>query len=434
MQFNKGGIYINTPLKIYVYSIITLSICAFVYSFASVEYSDYREFFILPLAFIVLNILLNRELFDLSNSLSAFITMPITIPAIIYLDPILVGIYVTVFTIILLNSRKLAGIKLAFNVCSTVLVSISLAILSQNLLKIHHFDIASAVFFLSLLIIGLLYAILSNGLTMLAFAFEKKRIDEQVINTYFTLLKTSSLTVFLGIINVFIFYYFGIIGIAISTFIIYFMKPMINFHSILNNELSTFTNFVLHIIKLYDPITHSHSERVKKWTVMIAKEMRLSSKQIHELSQAASWHDIGKIEIPNHIISKDGKLTDAEYEIVKSHPEMGYQLVKDMHFFKDYLPVIRYHHERMDGKGYPLGLKGNDIPLHARIMCVADSFDAMTSQRSYKHGMTMQEAVEELERCAGTQFDVKIVETFVKALKKNYGTQFQEWDKQVANF
>lgn len=267
---------------------------------------------------------------------------------------------------------------------------------------------------------------------MLAFAIQNKMIDAKLINSFLTLLKTSTLTIFLGLINVFIFYYFGIIGIAISTFITYFMKPMINFQSIISNELSTFTDFVLHIIKLYDPITYSHSERVKRWTVMIAKEMKLSSKQIHELSQAASWHDIGKLEIPNEILNKDGKLTVEEYEIVKTHPEIGYQLVKDMHFFKDYLPVIRYHHERIDGKGYPLGLKGDEISLHARIMCVADSFDAMTSKRSYKPGMTMKEAVEELKRCAGTQFDPKVVKIFVQALEKKYGAEFQKWAKQVS--
>jgi HD-GYP domain-containing protein (c-di-GMP phosphodiesterase class II) len=430
----RGGISINTSIKVYVTTIVSLSISLFAYSLITLNYENFRHSIFLALAFLVLSLWLNREMFIISNKLSTFITLPITLPAIIFLEPFLAGIYALFFSVILFKRRKVQIIKVVFNACSPALIVMVLAVVFQKLKYIHSIELSSPLFFLYVVLAGFSYAILFNGLIMLAFAFENKKIDSELVNTYFSLLKTSSLTMFLGLINVFIFYYFGIIGIAISTFIIYFMKPVINFQSILNNELSTFTDFVLHIIKLYDPITHSHSERVKKWTIMIAKEMKLSSKEIHELSQAASWHDIGKIEIPNEIINKDGKLTDNEYELVKAHPEIGYQLVKDMHFFKDYLPVIRYHHERMDGQGYPLGLQGNEIPLHARIMCVADSFDAMTSQRSYKQGMTMQEAVEELERCAGTQFDAKIVETFVRALKKQYGTHFQEWDKQVANF
>jgi HD-GYP domain-containing protein (c-di-GMP phosphodiesterase class II) len=434
MQFNKGGININTSVKTYVIFVTIAFVGSVVYSLISLNNVVFREVIYLTLAFTILHILLNREAFGVSTNISTSITLPITLPAIIYLEPLFAGIYVFTLDYLMLRKRKLEKIKLLFNICSKGFVVIFLALIFQKELKILLYDTTSPIFFLSLLVAGALFSLLSNGLTLLAFMLQMKKIDMEVFNSIFTSIKTSGMTIFLGIVNVFIFYYFGILGIAISTFFMYFIKPVINFQSILNNELSTFTDFVLHTIKLYDPITHSHSERVKKWTIIIAKEMKLSNKQIHELSQAASWHDIGKIEIPNEIISKDGKLTNEEYEQVKAHPEIGYQLVKDMHFFKDYLPVIRYHHERIDGNGYPLGLKGNNIPLHARIMCVADSFDAMTSMRSYKKGMTMQEAVAELERCAGTQFDAKIVETFVRALKKKYGPHFQEWDKQVANF
>jgi HD-GYP domain-containing protein (c-di-GMP phosphodiesterase class II) len=430
--FNIGGMVINTSLKIYIAIIISLSMSVFIYGVFSFEYTNITEVFFLPIAFLLLTILLNRELYDLSNSMETFIFLPIILPAIIYLDPLLVGLYVSLFFYTLLKWRKEKQIKILFNVFSVALVAMCLGILFHSLLNIHSLDITSTLFFLYLFLAGGLYTVLSNLLITLVLIFQKKVIDPKIINEFLTSLKTSTLTIFLGMINVIIFYYFGIIGIALILFIIYSIKPMINFHSILNQELSTFTTFVLHIIKLYDPITYAHSERVKTWTVMIAKEMKLSSKQIHELSQAASWHDIGKLEIPNEIINKDGKLTDEEYEIVKTHPEIGYNLVKDMHFFKDYLPVIRYHHERIDGKGYPLGLKGNEISLHARIMCVADAFDAMTSMRSYKQGMTMKEAVEEMRSCTGTQFDPKVVETFVQALVKKYGPEFQGWGRKVS--
>lgn len=423
---------INRSIKIYVATIISLSISVYIYGVISFELTNSTEVLFLPIAFLLLSILLNRELYDLSNSTDTFIILPIILPAIIYLDPLLVGVYAFLFMYTLFKWRKEVNIKVYFNACSVALVAMFLGIIFQSILNIHSLSITSTLFFLYLFLAGGLYTVFSNLLATLALVFQKKQIDPKMINTYLMSLKTSSFTIFLGMINVIIFHYFGIIGIALILFVIYSIKPMINFHSILNNELSTFTTFVLHIIKLYDPITYAHSERVKTWTVMIAKEMKLSNKQIHELSQAASWHDIGKLEIPNEILNKDGNLTEEEYEIVKTHPEIGYQLVKDMHFFKDYLPVIRHHHERIDGKGYPLGLKGSEITLHARIMCVADSFDAMTSMRPYKQGMTMKEAVEELKRCAGTQFDPKVVETFVQALEKKYGPQFQKWGQKVS--
>jgi HD-GYP domain-containing protein (c-di-GMP phosphodiesterase class II) len=423
---------INTSLKVYIGTVVSLSISVVLFSVISFEYTNISEVVFLPIAFLLLSILLNRELYDLNNSIEAFIFLPIVLPAFIYLDPLLVGAYSSIFLFTLFTWRKEQKIKVLFNVSSVCLVAMCLGIIFHSFLNIPSLNITSPLFFLYLFLAGGLYTVLVNLLTTLALIFQKKQIDPQMINSYLRSLKTSSFTIFLGMINVIIFHYFGIIGIALILFIIYSIKPMINFHSILNQELATFTTFVLHIIKLYDPITYAHSERVKTWTVMIAKEMKLSSKQIHELSQAASWHDIGKLEIPNEILNKDGKLTDEEYEIVKTHPEIGYNLVKDMHFFKDYLPVIRYHHERIDGKGYPLGLKGNEISLHARIMCVADAFDAMTSMRSYKKGMTMKEAVEEMRRYAGTQFDPKVVETFVRALEKKYGPEFQKWASQAS--
>jgi HD-GYP domain-containing protein (c-di-GMP phosphodiesterase class II) len=401
----------------------------------TVENTNYIELLIVLVCLIAIHVFLNKEVFIVEdNRISTTISLPIVLPAVIFVEPFIAGMYAALFDFILLYRRRKEWLKFVYNVCTHGLVVLLLALLAQRVFMITEHPLTSPAFLAFSFLLGLLYTGLINGLPIGAIILQSGKTDMQLIGSFISAIRTSLITIFLGIINVFIYYYFGLVGIAISTFLMYFIKPVINFRSILDNELSTFTNFILHIIKLYDPTTYAHSERVKKWTVMIAKEMKLPSKEIHELSQAASWHDIGKIEIPADIINKKGTLTAQEYEIVKQHPEIGYQIVKDMHFFKDYLPVIRYHHERMDGKGYPLGLIGTEIPLHARIMCVADSFDAMTSKRSYKKGMTMKQAVEELRRCAGSQFDPEIVEIFIRALQKTYGSDFQKWDKQVANF
>ncbi|WP_165894948.1 HD-GYP domain-containing protein [Tepidibacillus fermentans] len=273
--------------------------------------------------------------------------------------------------------------------------------------------------------------IMTNIFVFIAVALEKGKFDINVLIAFISSTKSALITVFLGLINVVLFYYFNIVGVAIFTFLIYFIKPALQYREIFDNELSTYTNFVLHILKQMDPITHSHSERVKFWTVLLANKMGLPQAEIRQLSQAASWHDIGKIEIPYEILNKPNKLTQMEYEIIKSHPEKGYQLVKDMHFFKKFLPVIRHHHEKYDGTGYPLGLKGEKIPLHARIMAVTDAFDAMTADRSYRVGMPMKDAVDELIRYSGTQFDPEIVQVFVEALKEEYGANYEKFDKTI---
>lgn len=418
----------------YVYSIVTVFITLSLYCFLDIEVISVTNLLLLPLSFILLSIMLNKDFVLIENSISTSITIPISLPAIVFLDPLLAGLYGVITEFFMINRSRKSLIKMVFNVSATGLVVMLLAILAQKGFAVSEFNIISPTYFLYIIVLGMMYSVLSNGLPFIAMLLQNQRFDSQSISAFSATLKTSSITIFLGLINVFVYHHFGIIGMSITTFLMIFVKPTIHFRYILNNEMATFTQFVLHVIKLYDPITHSHSERVKNWTVMIGKEMKLSNKEIHELSQAASWHDIGKIEIPNELINKAGKLTEEEFDIIKSHPEKGFLLVKDMHFFKKYLPVIRYHHERMDGKGYPLGLKGKEIPLHARIMCVADSFDAMTSRRSYKQGMSMAEAVEELKRCSGTQFDPAIVEVFIRALQKEYGIHFEGWDKQVSNF
>ena len=165
-----------------------------------------------------------------------------------------------------------------------------------------------------------------------------------------------------------------------------------------------------------DPYTHGHSRRVAKDSVRIAAEMRLPRKKIENLRHAALLHDIGKIGIRDAILFKPGRLTDDEFAQIRQHPALGAGMVEPIEFLKDVSDVIRHHHERWDGKGFPDGLAGEDIPLGARIVCIADAFDAMTSTRPYREGMSIPVAVEELLRCRGSQFDPAIVDCFVAQL------------------
>jgi putative nucleotidyltransferase with HDIG domain/PAS domain S-box-containing protein len=164
--------------------------------------------------------------------------------------------------------------------------------------------------------------------------------------------------------------------------------------------------------------TRGHSERVTRYAISIAKELGLKEKDIETLKTAALLHDIGKIGTYDMILDKPDKLTDDEFSLVKKHTIKGEEILKPIKELEHILPVIRSHHEKVDGSGYPDGLKGDEIPLLARIIRVADAFDSMTSDRPYRPALAREYAISELKRCLGTHFDPKIVEAFLKVLEK----------------
>jgi putative nucleotidyltransferase with HDIG domain len=143
---------------------------------------------------------------------------------------------------------------------------------------------------------------------------------------------------------------------------------------------------------------------------MMGEKLRLTGEQLKALERGALLHDIGKIGISDTILHKPGKLTDDEWKIMRTHPDIGARIVERIPFLQDCMPVVRYHHERWDGSGYPLGLKGPAIPLYARIFAVADVFDALTSKRSYRRRSTPDETLEYLRQHANTLFDSEVVE------------------------
>lgn len=167
-----------------------------------------------------------------------------------------------------------------------------------------------------------------------------------------------------------------------------------------------------------DAYTGGHCERVMEYSIQIAYELNLSETELDDLKFGSILHDIGKIGISESILNKTGKLTVDEYEIIKTHPVRGHYILKELNFMKSCSRIVSEHHERMDGKGYPYALSGDKIDLLAKIVCVADAYDAMTSKRPYREqALTMDQAIEELIRCSGTQFDSNIVQAFIKILR-----------------
>lgn len=170
-----------------------------------------------------------------------------------------------------------------------------------------------------------------------------------------------------------------------------------------------------------DAYTAFHSQNVAKYSKGIAEEMKLDKNICKNIYVGGLLHDIGKIGIPENILNKTTKLSSEEFENIKQHPVIGHNLVKHIKGFEQngILHMILHHHERYDGRGYPQGLKGEEIPIEARIIAVADTFDAMTSKRVYRSERTLEETLNELQKNKGTQFDSQIVDAFIKMMKKS---------------
>ncbi|WP_327688354.1 HD-GYP domain-containing protein [Streptomyces tubercidicus] len=173
-------------------------------------------------------------------------------------------------------------------------------------------------------------------------------------------------------------------------------------------------------VDIKDRYTRGHSERVGRASVMIARELGLPEDRMEALRFAGILHDVGKLGVPTRLLRKDGPLTPQERRVIELHPEYGHEIVRGIGFLKEARAAILHHHERLDGSGYPYGLTGDQIPEVARVVAVADAFDAMTSTRSYRRARPVPVAVAELRKCAGAQFDPRMVRALVASLDR-YG-------------
>ncbi len=173
-------------------------------------------------------------------------------------------------------------------------------------------------------------------------------------------------------------------------------------------------------VEVKDPYTRGHSDRVSAYSVLIGKKLGLSDEDLEKLKVGGLFHDIGKIGIPDSILLKEGKLTDEEYDKIKEHPLIGVKILQNASLFQDFIDIVKYHHERFDGRGYPERLSGENIPLLARITAVADTYDAMTSKRSYRDALPLEVVRMEIEKCSGTQFDPTISKAFLEILDNQY--------------
>jgi hypothetical protein len=175
-------------------------------------------------------------------------------------------------------------------------------------------------------------------------------------------------------------------------------------------------NALCQAVETKDYYTRGHGDRVSRGAVMIARQIRMNSGRTEAIKFAGMLHDVGKLGVPTQVLQKTGALTEDEFAAIQLHPMRGLEIVREIGFLYEALNGIMHHHERIDGRGYPMGLAGHEIPEFARVIAVADAFDSMTSTRSYREAKSIDMAIDELRRGAGTQFDELIVEAFIEAL------------------
>jgi diguanylate cyclase (GGDEF)-like protein/putative nucleotidyltransferase with HDIG domain len=194
-----------------------------------------------------------------------------------------------------------------------------------------------------------------------------------------------------------------------------------------DNRLSSAVVEVLSTaLDIRDKMTHRHARRVARMAAAVAKEMRLSEQQVLEIEYAAALHDIGKIGVTDEILRKEAPLDEDEWREMRRHSELGYEILNGIDFLRDAAEIVWAHHERWDGEGYPRGLAGEEIPLGARVFCVVDAYDAMTSRRPYRQAMSREQASIEIARHAGTQFDPTVVEAFLVMLRRSPEGLYEE--------
>ncbi|MEC9490401.1 MAG: HD domain-containing phosphohydrolase, partial [Halanaerobiales bacterium] len=275
--------------------------------------------------------------------------------------------------------------------------------------------------FLSILFASLVYFILNNLFVFIVINLANNDVNKMSLISYFRELSKNLITsYFLGLILLASYIYFSKVLFVLIIILLFIIKDF--FYSRLQ-QMNSYTQIIesfLKVIDSKDHYTEGHCERVAKYTYHLCDEMSLSRAKSEKIISIAKIHDIGKIYVDDHILSTSDNLTNEEYNEIKRHTEYGYQLLKDIDLINDELDIILYHHERWDGRGYPEGLKGEEIPVGARILTACDSLDVMLTGRSYKPPMTKEEVIEEFEKCAGGQFDPEIAQKIIELIKDGY--------------
>ena len=309
--------------------------------------------------------------------------------------------YGTVFNYCVLVLSLLLGNYAYIYMDGTFLVSQ----ISNNTLQILVFSIV--VFLSNTVIISMLYSIMSK----------KNILYSLVSNIKLGVLNILVMAPF-GILLAFVFDLYRYGGVILVLFPIVLARYTFSLYIQSKSQYVQTVDSLMLAMEARDKYTEGHSQRVAEISASVAKELKYNDWKIEQLNMAALLHDVGKIGIDDQILNKPGKLTNEEFNTIKTHPEIGYNILKDIKNLENILPIVRHHHERYDGKGYPDAKRAEELSLDVFIIQLADSIDAMATDRPYRKALSYDVIVEEVKKHSGSQFHPKVVEAYFKVLEK----------------
>jgi len=346
--------------------------------------------------------------------------MLINLLAVIFLNPLEASL-VAAISIAASSLKRLkihtSFYKYFFNISQIGLATLITALMVNFLKSLVNTYVASG-------IVGpIVYIFLNSIFIAIGVSLEKKEGFFGILNRNFLFLLPSFLFLFPSIVIILILSeYAGLLFVPISLALL-LLALLGNYYRKLYEEAKIENMMILvKSLEERDEYTYGHSQRVANISEKIAKKLGFKESHIERIKIAAMLHDIGKIGIADNILRKPGRLSEAEFEEIKKHPVKGYEILKKIRRFQNHeAKWVKYHHERLDGSGYPEGLKGDQIPLESKIIAVADIYEALTSDRPYRKAMTKEQALEEMRKMVGNAIDEKVFKAFLEALEEEGG-------------
>jgi putative nucleotidyltransferase with HDIG domain len=407
---------LNTKLKIYIFSVVIAAAILFTYLIPTIP--DLSKIWLSLIFFIIISIMAEFIPVSLPAGGEITIAFPIDFVVIMVYGPA-VAMIVAVFSIVweIFNKKDLwiktlfnaAQYSIAAGLAGIVYINSGGVVGGQNIIS---YIVPAALCALS-------YCIINSYLVTIVISLDSGMSITKVFRINIKEVLPSYLAEApLGFIMAMIYMEIGIIGILLFFFPLLLARRSFELYTKMRKMYLDTIKTLAAAIDAKDPYTHGHSERVSMMAVKLARRLGYSEPEIEFIEYAAILHDIGKIGIEDSILGKRGGLTDEEYEKVKQHPIIGAKIIESIEFLKKCSNTVLHHHERYDGKGYPDGLKGEEIPKCARLLAVVDSYDAMNSDRPYRKKLSGPEILNELETQAGKQFDPDMVKEFISIIKE----------------
>jgi HD superfamily phosphohydrolase YqeK/uncharacterized membrane protein len=416
---------LSVKLKLFLISLYLLTV-GFILVFSYNTSSSVDNVNFLEIAFFVILLALCESFVVEYKDVAVTSSFAVHLAAVILFKPLaaiiitILGISISVFKA---NNRYIHIFntpiyKILYNYCAYTLPILfgSLAYIiiggtfgAENLgAKIPHIIVFCFVFFiLNTLITSMLFSLLHNKSILYFFK----------ANIKLGLLSNVAMAPF-GVCLAFIFNNYNYLGVLLVVLPILLARYTFSLYIETKTQYAQTVDSLMRAMEARDKYTEGHSQRVAEISEQIAKELKFSDERIERINMASMLHDVGKIGIDDSILNKPDKLTNEEFNIIKTHPQIGYSILEDIENLKDILPMIRNHHERYDGKGYPDGKKAEELPLDVYVIQLADTIDAMATDRPYRKAQSEEYIISEINKYSGTQFHPKVVEAYLNILRK----------------